>query len=254
METKPCKIDGCKRKILAKKLCGMHYSRIRNGIKDMRPGPIPWSDDDPRLKKNKNLKCGVTNCKEKYYAKGYCRTHYNLNRNNGRPEYKRNFLKPPCKVLDCENKYYAKGFCSFHYGRHRSGVDLDMPKRTGTRGKNNGMWKGGIFRYPDHYKLKKNRLKVLESSNWICKYCGKRADRVHHRDKTKYNHKIENLAPSCAKCNSQRMSENRRSYLTVYGISARIISEKFGLTINEINHLHDNGLLKGIINKTDSMG
>jgi len=48
--------------------------------------------------------------------------------------------------------------------------------------------------------MKKNRLKVLEESNFTCKYCGGKATEVHHKDGSKSNHEPENLVPVCHKC------------------------------------------------------
>lgn len=247
-EIRICKIEGCNRKHHSLGLCEMHYNRQRKGIKDMRPGNLPkkWKKDDPRSRKNKNLKCIVTNCNNEYYAKKLCCNHYGLNERNGLPIPLKDFPKPICSVKDCYKISFGDhGFCKFHIIRHRNGTRLTRPK--GIKGELNHNWKGGIFQYPNHHKLKKNRLIVLEKSGWVCEYCGNKADRVHHRDKTTYNHKIENLAPSCAKCNSQRMSNNRRYFLSNYGISLKNISKKTGMSTNEINYAYDNGGLEDIL-------
>jgi len=68
-------------------------------------------------------------------------------------------------------------------------------------GAKNPMWKGGIAEYPNHGELKKNRLVVLNKANHICQVCRGIATEVHHIDKTKTNHKKENLLPVCHKCN-----------------------------------------------------
>jgi len=247
-----CKIDGCNRKTWSFGLCGMHYMRQRRGEKDMRPErlSLKWKENDPR--RFKNVGCSVDGCENKFYAKGYCRHHYHLNQYHGSPYYKKDTTKPICKVENCDRISTVKGFCGTHYERYRQGTKIDRP--IGNGGKLNCQWKGGISSYPNHYELKKNRLIVLKKANWICKYCGGKADRVHHRDKTKDNHAIENLAPSCAKCNSQRMNENRRFFIRDYGISMKKISKKFKLTRNEIVFLHDNDQLKGIVSQVDFMG
>ena len=257
MKEKTCKIDGCDKKYFGLGFCNMHYARQRHGIADMRPGKLPrkgwgWKENDPRSRKSKDLKCIVSNCDKEYYAKGLCRNHYNLNRRNGLPIPKSDFPKPNCMVGGCLKGSVIKGFCKFHYVRHRLGTDLHKPR--GVKGELNYNWNGGVSAYPNHHKLKKNRLIVLENSNWTCKYCGGKADRVHHRDKTKDNHKLQNLAPSCAKCNSQRMDENnRRRFLSEYNISSTEISRKTGLSINEINIAYDNGVLKNILLSYDDI-
>lgn len=55
--------------------------------------------------------------------------------------------------------------------------------------------------YPNHYQMKKNRLKVLRDANYICQKCGGKAIEIHHLDKTKTNHSKENLMAVCHKCN-----------------------------------------------------
>ena len=255
MKVKKCKIDGCDKKYFGLGFCNMHYSRQRHGITDMRPEPISskgtrWAKDHPR--RRENIGCSVINCNDEHYAKSYCRTHYNLNRRNGAPIYKKVFPKPTCMVSGCLKESIIKGFCKFHYGRHLNGTDLHRPKGIG--GELNYNWKGGVSEYPNHYELKKNRLIVLENSNWVCKYCGGKADRVHHRDKTKRNHKLNNLAPSCATCNSQRMDENNRRYfVSKYGMSSIEISRKTGLSRNELNTAYDNNKLKNILLSYDDI-
>jgi len=254
MKEKTCKIEGCDKKLFGLGFCNMHYARQRRGITDMRPGKLPckkWKEDDPRFRKN--IGCSFLNCENKHYAKGYCRIHYNLNRRYGLPLYKKDFPKPICRVVDCYKLSIGDhGFCKFHLIRFRNGVKLERPK--GVEGELNYNWNGGVSAYPNHHKLKKNRLIVLENSNWTCKYCGGKADRVHHRDKTKDNHKLQNLAPSCAKCNSQRMDENnRRRFLSEYNISSTEISKKTGLSKNELNIAYDNGKLKNILLSYDDI-
>ena len=253
--TKICKIDGCNRKAHVLGLCSRHYDRQRQGITDMSPEPLSlkWKDDDPR--RFKNIGCMVNSCNARHYAKGHCHKHWILNKKYGIPIYKKDFPKPICKVTDCLKISIGEhGFCRFHYVRFKNGTNLTRPKGRGNKGKSNYKWKGGISSYPNHHRLKKNRLIVLEKNNWTCKYCGGKADRVHHRDKTNNNHEINNLAPSCAKCNSDRMSEDRRYFIRDYGISCKKIAEEFNLTKNEVVFLHDNGKLRGIVNQTDFMG
>ena len=255
MENKLCKIEGCNKKVFGLKLCNMHYSRQRNGITDMRPGPLPikgwgWTDDDPRLRKNKDLKCSITNCTNEYYAKDFCRMHYYLNKKYGTPFYKRVYKKdipkPICKAPNCNRISVTKGFCGTHYNRSRKGIDINRP--IGNIGELNHMWNGGIFEYPNHYEMKKNRLIVLENANWICHYCGGKADRVHHRDKSKDNHSLKNLRASCAKCNSQKQDiENRRYYIQRYGISSAKIMNSLELSKSEVNMMYDNGYLKNVL-------
>jgi len=253
MEKKKCKIDGCENNSWGLGFCSMHYFRQRNGITDMRPGKLPRiggrrKDNDPFLRKNKDLNCKVDGCKEEYYAKQLCRSHYGLNLRNGIPVLKKDFPKPQCRVENCSKiaTSHKSELCKSHYIMNRNNIDLNRPKGNG--GELNYQWKGGIFEYPNHYEMKKNRLIVLENANGICHYCGGKADRVHHRDKSKDNHSLKNLQASCASCNSQRQDkENRRYYIKRYGISSVEIMNTLELSKNEVNMMYDNGYLKNVL-------
>lgn len=55
--------------------------------------------------------CKVSGCKNRYWAKGYCNTHYKRLYRTGK------VLKiiPVCVVKGCINKHHAKGFCNIHW-------------------------------------------------------------------------------------------------------------------------------------------
>ena len=48
--------------------------------------------------------------------------------------------------------------------------------------------------------LDKNRLIVLEKSNYKCEKCGGSTKWVHHRDGKRINHGLENLQVLCPQC------------------------------------------------------
>ncbi|MFH2025295.1 MAG: hypothetical protein ABIK30_05645 [bacterium] len=256
MKNKICKITGCEKPHLSLGYCSMHYQRMLSGKGDMRPETLvgqKWKIDDPRreairkgLKKywenRKTRKCALPNCNKKHYAKGFCRTHYNLNRFNGEPEYKKNLPKPKCKVENCHKISKTKGFCKFHYNRYAKGIELTKPK--GNHGELNNKWSGGYSQYPNHYEMKKNRLIVLKKSNYICCFCGGKANCIHHLDFSKDNHDISNLVASCHKCNTQKRNGDNRRYLSTYGMPAKKIAKKMGISLNKVRFLHDNNALK----------
>jgi 5-methylcytosine-specific restriction endonuclease McrA len=155
--TRKCSIEGCGTKHYARGYCNTHYLQYR---------------DMP--------KCTVEDCNNKQYAKGYCKNHHSLSTRNGLPIYKRDFVLE-CSVEGCEEKAaHTTGLCRFHSERRKNGIKLDRPK--GIAGSLNPRWNGGVSDYPNHYKLKKNRLIALERDNYICQYCGGEATQAHHKD------------------------------------------------------------------------
>jgi len=231
MKTK-CKREGCERKHSARGFCLSHYliARARGDF-------------------GVTKKCSYRGCENQHYAKGYCHKHYELNRRNGRP-YKKGISKKKskCSVNNCRKIAIINGFCKLHYDRTRNGKDINRPK--GNSGELNHMWKGGVADYPNHHELKKNRLIVLEKANFICQYCGRKADRVHHRDLSRDNHSIKNLTPSCARCNSnmRRSKTNTSKYVKIYGARAQDIATWLDYSPGNVSRLHKEGKLANKIN------
>ena len=191
--------------------------------------------------------CTIDGCALKYYAKGYCHPHYELNRRNGAPVLKHTILTK-CPVDGCGKTIpITRKMCKFHTIRKYNGTELDRPK--GNYGELNHRWNGGVAEYPNHYLMKKNRKIVLKEANYICRYCSKKADRVHHVDLSKDNHSIENLAPSCAKCNSnmRRSKNNTSKYIKEYGARAQDIATWLDYSTGNISRLHKDGKLESKI-------
>ncbi|OGF47015.1 MAG: hypothetical protein A2231_03140, partial [Candidatus Firestonebacteria bacterium RIFOXYA2_FULL_40_8] len=58
--------------------------------------------------------------------------------------------------------------------------------------------------YPDHYLFKKNRIAKLSNASFVCEICNlNKATVVHHIDKSKTNHALENLMAICTGCHAQ---------------------------------------------------
>lgn len=243
METKTCKIEGCTRPAIAKRFCWMHYNRVRNGGKNMSPGFIGtiWKPDDPRRKKN--LPCTVKDCIDIIYAKGLCHNHYELNRREGRLIYYKDIPKPKCSVDGCHNSAtsFKSGFCRFHKERKLKNIPLNRPK--GIRGSLNRHWNGGVSEYPNHYKMKKMRLIVLKEANYICEYCGKSANQIHHKDLSKDNHTRNNLVACCGSCNRKRAKIYTSKYRRIYGKTIKELADTLKVCAQTIMRWHKQGKL-----------
>ena len=156
-----------------------------------------------------------------------------------------------CKVEGCGKKYKAKGYCCTHYARFsyrkKFSLSLDLSIKYSCKGKRNFMWRGGIAEYPNHYLMKKNRLIIL-MQNPKCEYCGKPATQVHHKDGSKTNHSLSNLAASCQSCNSTiRFRPNNSKYFRKYGMNLQQIADKIGYSLCHIWRLEQQGILEEII-------
>lgn len=158
--------------------------------------------------------CTVPDCTRKYYQHGFCKNHHELFRRNGKPDYKYPLVK--CRTLGCEEfGRFKLGFCSFHLVRLRHNIPLNTERYAGLRGENNHCWNGGTSEYPNHSLMKRNRIEVLERDNYMCQYCGRPANQVHHKDLSKENHSKGNLVACCRSCNA-KMGKPRKVYNSKY--------------------------------------
>ena len=150
-----------------------------------------------------------------------------------------------CRVPKCKEAVRWLGYCYLHYhlrrSRKRRGLpytDMALMKKLhnhcGTKGSKNPNWRGGVAEYPNHSKMKKARLLVLESANWICADCGGKATEIHHIDGSKDNHAIENLSPTCHRCNMlhHRNAIGRRPLFDL--VKVRYIRKQSSLRISGV--------------------
>lgn len=186
--------------------------------------------------------CIVEGCGKKSYARSWCLSHYNSWRRNGSTEYKRKLQPPICIVKDCRRKTRAKGLCIKHYGRmKRYGTTDDPPPYKGERV---WSWKGGIFDYPNHRTLQKNRLIKFEQVGGHCEICNKKATKAHHKDGSKDNHVVENLLAVCNKCHgllhTGRTCKTSK-WIRRYGMNIKSLCKKLNCSYTTLIKWHRKG-------------
>jgi 5-methylcytosine-specific restriction endonuclease McrA len=183
--------------------------------------------------------CKVKNCNKKHYARGYCHKHWARliwypEHREERHKYRNKYWKEhyihkthKCLAKKCNKLVYNNsGYCLFHKRHLKWGLPLDN-KRYSAKGERNVNWRGGVFEYPNHYLMKKNRLIIL-TQNPKCEICGKPATEIHHKDFTKTNHKLSNLQAICRKCNSRLSGK----FYKRYELTLEQIAEKLGMSKN----------------------
>lgn len=148
-----------------------------------------------------------------------------------------------CLVENCGRKHYAKGLCSIHYRRYRYHGSFE--KRKGGAASYN--WKGGIADYPNHWKMKKQRLLKISQTKGRCELCGRKGKQIHHKDGSKTNHSIDNLMFLCQKCHGA-LHRGRKAktskYLRLYGMTFEDISKKLKCDYPIFIDWHKRGLIK----------
>lgn len=115
MDDKVCSVAVCDRKVLARGLCGSHYSRWSStgdpGTTAIRKRQVGEGD------------CTVDGCPRPRRTKELCFTHYARLREHGDPGPAeiRTYDPAPCSVGDCGRKTCGQGLCRMHYERKRKG-------------------------------------------------------------------------------------------------------------------------------------
>lgn len=60
-------------------------------------------------------KCSIKNCKNTYYSKNFCKTHYDKNRRHGDPLFEEKIVQGlPCPIDNCGKPIINNGMCSMH--------------------------------------------------------------------------------------------------------------------------------------------
>ena len=126
-------------------------------------------------------------------------------------------------------------------------------KKSGAKGNRNPRWNNGASEYPNHYLMKQNRILKLQQTKGKCEICKKQGYEIHHKDRTRDNHLLENLILLCKRCHCLLHTgrKNKTSkFKRIYGMTALEIAYKCKCGETKIWKLHQrNKLRKFLTNK-----
>lgn len=184
---RPCSIEGCDRRAVARHLCNPHYLRAqradRLGEHAVQQSKVEASctwvgcsrpvekralcathyqvwrkaNPDKLHRKPANKICLIDGCEQTMKSRGWCKSHHQNWLRTGEPVLKP-FVDPGCSIDGCEGRHYGKGWCQKHWNRdHRHGDPLTPDRR---------------------YELTRPRCSVqgCENPNEAFEYC-----RLHYR-------------------------------------------------------------------------
>ena len=167
--------------------------------------------------KFKTQDCRIEGCIDIHYAKGYCRNHYVYF--SCSPTYRTRVKS--CQVENCSKPIRSnRQYCTHHHRQRERCLSKGIPYDPSMRQKGfrNGRWNGGVSEYPNHHAMKQMRKLKIEQCNGSCEVCGDIGKHIHHRDKNKANHSIDNLMLLCVKCHcSMHVNERRNNEGAVAG-------------------------------------
>lgn len=107
-----CTAGDCDRRVIARGMCGKHYSAWQRAGKPSGHESVPRA---PRA-------CGVAECDLAVYAKGHCPRHYRQLLRSG--SIREDVPPAACAVDTCERKAVTRGWCHGHYTRWSRGADV----------------------------------------------------------------------------------------------------------------------------------
>ena len=171
------------------------------------------------------LKCKVNKCEEISKSRGFCIKHY---LNAYRHEKGLHKERKKCLSINCKKNAIGFDLC-YKCIDFILSKDKQYKKRTfrHLKGKNNVNWNGGVSEYKNHYIFKKNRLIVLNQFKNRCSDCNAKADQVHHKDKNKKNHSLDNLQLLCRKCHKKY----HKKLFFIKGINIETIAKETGISL-----------------------
>lgn len=164
--------------------------------------------------------CSIKNCHNAYYAKGYCKHHYDKNRRHGSPHFQEVFKKDLlCIGPQCDRNRFSKDMCHKHYMKIRMTGTFDDLQVYGEASKQKSrartaQWKKENWEYYKAYLLSRKKRVKKATPKWadrnqiiqFYKNCpkefhvdhvipinGKSVSGLHVIDNLQYLPKIENL-------------------------------------------------------------
>jgi hypothetical protein len=105
-------------------------------------------------------------------------------------------------------------------------------------------------KYENYHIMERHREIKRFLTGGKCEDCGKRGCLIHHIDKTRYNHEVENLRFLCQKCHMKYHKQDmvyHSKYKLLYGKSMDEISTEFSVSYHNIYKLHKMGNLARFI-------
>lgn len=251
MKMKICKIEGCKREFRVKGYCMKHYQNLQQTGHPLGKfkGDKKALSEAISKRNTKYIGCKVLGCENKHYAKGYCCNHWHNLSRSGNPLGKHK----KCLISGCNVFVIKKDYCVRHLFRIKHKLPIDLSIKCYPKGKENYQWKGGIFEYPNHYLMKKNRLIILKKEKGICEICKKKGVFIHHKDGSKDNHNLDNLILLCHQCHGlmHKGRKNKTSkFIRLYGYTFIEIVNRLNLSSGYIYNLHKKNKLFTLLTKS----
>ena len=229
-----CQFETCEREVLARSLCGAHYSQQRSGktlspVRERLPKITEWCSftDCAKPVTSKGLcaghyeqrrlgkdlaplqvpveTCTFDGCNKPHSAHGLCDGH-DIQRREGRPltELRRREAGRSCTATGCGLPLLARDMCMRHYNEwHWAESPLGREARTRAAQRRRAVRLGADTREVPARDW--NRLVALYDG--MCAYC--RDNPWEHRDhiiplSRGGRHSIGNLLPACATCNTKK--------------------------------------------------
>lgn len=169
--------------------------------------------------------CTITGCvKPRARKGGLCQMHA------WRVKYYGDAMRerPPralCSIEGCNRTVKGHGLCPLHLRRRKHGIPLDFCPRKLDR-KRYRLKQVGVHPLADKLgRAYVHRLVLFQSLGWMivpCLWCGSPvsflwknifADHLNH---DRHDNSIQNLVPSCNRCNAGRTIKNSRIRIPVY--------------------------------------